>query len=179
MRCGTPLTDTMVPSAKGTASGNAASRLATHSACVINNATPAPRPARVGNVTTTPPPHGSMRRLTRRARRLRRHSTRVGPQGSASISDRGNSIVARNDRTRRFVNLLDYVCWLTRCSRRLRQLHARCIEGGEQLHLLFAAELEMWRTHVLPCSIAGMTRHQCLERRYCSRCRDDRATCRA
>ena len=59
----------------------------------INSATPAPRPARIGSVTTTPPPHGSMRKLTRRARRLRRHSMRVGPLGSVSISDRGNSIL--------------------------------------------------------------------------------------
>src|SRR6516165_2740843 len=65
---------------------------------------PAPRPARIGNVTTTPPPHGSIRRLTRRARRLRRHSTRVGPLGSASTSVRGISILSNNDRWHRFVN---------------------------------------------------------------------------
>jgi hypothetical protein len=88
----------------GNASGKAASRFATQSAWFISSATPAPRPARIGSVTTTPPPHGSMRKLTRRARRLRRHSTRVSPPGRVSISDRGNSILPRNGNCCRFVN---------------------------------------------------------------------------
>src|SRR5690348_12243449 len=45
-----------------------------------------------------------MRRLTRRARWLRRHSTWVGPLGSASSSDRGRSIVRSNSMWDRFVN---------------------------------------------------------------------------
>ena len=135
MRCGTSPIGTSEPSANGKASGNAASRSATHAAWFISSATPAPRPARIGKVTTTPPPHGSMRKLTRRARRLRRHSTRVGPLGNVSTSDRGSSILLTKGRSRRFVNSIASSVRRDAAPklRRLRQLHAARIERGEQL----------------------------------------------
>ena len=42
-------------------------------------------------VTTMAPPRGSIRRLTRRALALRRHSSTAGPPGSSSISGGGTS----------------------------------------------------------------------------------------
>ena len=133
------------------------------------SATPAPRPARIGSVTTTPPPHGSMRRLTRRARRLRRHSTRVGPLGSASISDRGNSILRRQGQNRADSSTLRvFAAPAAQTLRCLRQLHAARIERSEQFRLLLAGQPQMRRTHVVPRGIAGVARHQCL------RCRDRR-----
>ena len=67
------------PSAKRIAVGNCASRSLTQPACVINNAVPARFAARGGRVTTTIPSVGSMRRLIRRARALRRQRTRARP----------------------------------------------------------------------------------------------------
>src|ERR1700761_8607262 len=60
----------------------------------MSNAMPALRDALIGKVTTTAPPVGSMRKETRRARLLRRHSTRATPEGRASISGCKSSMQA-------------------------------------------------------------------------------------
>ena len=66
---------------------------------------PARRLALGGSVTTIAPSLGSMRKLTRRARALRRHSTRASPDGRVTSSESpvfgfGDSAVRRvADRT--------------------------------------------------------------------------------
>src|ERR1700677_3125902 len=95
-----PPIGTSVPSAKVTCAGNAAMRFATQSTWPISNAIPARRLARGGRVTTIAPSLGSIRRLTRRARALRRHCTVARPDGSETVSDSGDSALRRvADRT--------------------------------------------------------------------------------
>ena len=75
-------------------------RFATQSTWPISNAIPARRLARGGRVTTIAPSLGSIRRLTRRARALRRHCTVAVPVGSETVSDSGDSALRRvADRT--------------------------------------------------------------------------------
>ena len=104
IRQGLPSIGIASPSPKRIIRGSLASRSVTQSACVISSAIPARRLARGGKVTTTMPSLGSMRRLTRRARALRRQSTRVGPPGSVNISSSGSSMVTGEVRLPRFVN---------------------------------------------------------------------------
>src|SRR5580704_4746665 len=100
MMCGTPPIGTSAPSTNITWAGSAAIRFATQSTCPINNAIPARRLARGGSVTTIAPSLGSIRKLTRRARALRRHCTLAAPDGRATISESGDSALRRvADRT--------------------------------------------------------------------------------
>src|SRR5580700_9952892 len=87
MTCASPPIGISAPSASVIAAGNAAMLRETQSTCPISRAIPARRLALSGNVTTIAPSVGSMRRLTRRARALRRHSTRAVPDGNDTISE--------------------------------------------------------------------------------------------
>src|SRR4051794_2332770 len=95
MMYGMPPIGTSAPSARVTAAGNAAMRCVTQSTWSISNAIPARRLARGGSVTTMAPSLGSIRKLTRRARALRRHSTRADPDGRLTISESGDSALRR------------------------------------------------------------------------------------